>query len=149
MWALCCAALAISAITGCRSGVYRARDLPPEYAAPVARSAQQLDLSGLARSERNLDVIYPRDLVNVTIDSGLGVDEIQSWEVRVTDRGKAQIPIVGTVKLGGLETSRAEQLVLQECRRRRLYRHPRISVEIKSRGTNQVAVMGAVKNPST
>lgn len=143
------AAIAIAGLSGCRGGTYRARSLPPEYAAPIARSAQQLDLSSLARSQKNVEVIYARDVLQVTIDSGLGAEEVKSWDVHVSEEGLAEIPVVGAVKLGGLKTDHAEQLVSTACRQRRLYRSPRISIAIKTRGTNQVAVIGAVKNPDS
>ena len=56
---------------GCNRGAYRAAKLPQAYLAPVVHSAQHLDLSRLSHSSQQNEVVYPGDLVSVSLATGL------------------------------------------------------------------------------
>ena len=64
-------AVLLAGNVGCRRGsMYQARSLPPELVASRSSSLQNVDLSRLARSVGNSEVLYPGDVVEITIATG-------------------------------------------------------------------------------
>jgi polysaccharide export outer membrane protein len=134
---------------GCHHKYYQPGSLPLQYAATTATDARRVDLSRLARSSQPGDVIYPGDVLDVTIVTGFDEQAPQQWPLRVSDNGQIDLPLVGAVHVAGLPVTDAEQAVRQQCIVRRVYRDPHVSVLLKDRKTNRVTVIGAVEKPGT
>lgn len=144
-------ALAIASATwGCtRANLYQAASLPPELMAPRHASLQDVDLSRLARTTSNSQVLYAGDEVEVTIATGLEERTPPAWRGRVADDGSLTVPLVGTVQVAGLEITQAEQMIRSESIRRGKYVSPNVTLTMTQRRTNKIAVLGAVEEPST
>lgn len=148
VWLGCTVVAAAAAMTGCQQpAAFRAASLPPQYRAPIVRSARHLDLSPLARATGGTDVIQPNDLVAVSTATGLTSDKGEPQILRVSPDGMVNVPLVGPVRVAGLEPQAAEYWVRQASMERDVYRNPHISIQFESRHTNNVTVLGAVKTP--
>lgn len=144
---LAVAELLLVAFAGCHHGAIRASSLSPEYMAPVVRSTERLDLSQLARANAGNAVVQSGDLLAVSITTGLDREESVRRLLRVADDGSLNIPLVGQVRVGGLEVVMAEALVREAGIHRGVYRNPQVSIQIEDRRTNRVTVLGAVESP--
>lgn len=142
-----CLLLVFVVISGCRSGVYDAGKLPPELSVPPVDSTRKVDLTRLAQSAVQSDLIYPGDVIEVTVATGLEEKSPISWPLRVSEQGDVDIPLIGVVRVAGLLLPDAEQAIRTESIARRVYRDPHVSVLLTSRKTIRVTVVGAVNNP--
>jgi polysaccharide export outer membrane protein len=142
--------VAFSTMLGCtRANLYQASSLPPELLAPRYATLQNVDLSRLARTISNSQILYIGDEVEVTIATGLEDKTPPAWKGRVADDGTVNVPLVGVVQIAGLEVAQAEQLIHAESIRRGKYVSPNVTLALTQRRTNKVAVLGAVKEPQT
>lgn len=148
-----CGALLLAAVLvaagGCQSATYQAAKLPPELAAGRTTGTRKVDLSSLARASVRSEAIYPGDVLEVTIATGLEEKSPERWPLRVSDTGEVGVPLVGSVRVAGLLLPDAEQAIRHECINRRLYRDPQVSVLLRNRKTVRVSVVGAVAEPGT
>ncbi|MBK1833636.1 SLBB domain-containing protein [Roseibacillus ishigakijimensis] len=71
-----------------------------------------------------------------------------SREVRLTATGEASLPLLGSVKLGGMSLGAAEERVAELYRGDYLV-EPRISINLLNAASERVMVMGAVLNPGS
>ena len=136
-------------LTGCQHGlIYTPNQLPPEFLAPQAHTAQRLNLSGFARVGTNSQQIFPGDLLQVVVATGLETDDHAQWPpIRVSDQGTVDLPLVGSVPIAGLELDVAEERIREESVRRGIYRAPNVSVTLLKRRISHVTVVGAVEHP--
>jgi len=86
--------------------------------------------------------IGPEDLLEVTV---FEVPEL-SRTVRVSAAGQISLPLIGTVKVGGLSPMELED-VLKEMLRKTYVRDPQVSVFLREYKSDPVSVIGAVKMP--
>jgi len=144
-----CALVGLSA--GCQSqkGAYHAAKLPPQFAAPAVHSARHLDLSRLSSSSRRNEVVYPGDLLKVSIATGLEEMETPTWPLRIDESGNVLVPLVGEVPVGGLQLTAAEAAIQTASIERGIYRKPQVSVSVEHRKSNQITVTGAVNKEGT
>jgi polysaccharide export outer membrane protein len=139
------ASLAILLATGCQqASVFTVSTLPNQFRAPPTISATSIDFSRLARSPNKSETLYPGDVVDVQVATGIELEEPAVWKVRLDDEGVAAIPIIGAVRLAGLDYTRAEQAIRFEGVQRGKYIRPNVSVAIRERRSVQVNVLGAV-----
>ncbi len=131
--------------TGCSMGTYRASSLPPELQAVPTANARTVDLSRFAIPATSSERIDRGDVLEVSISAGLGAEETVTFPVRVNDRGIANLPIIGSLELAGLELEGAEAAIAAACIHRGLYRSPHVTVTMKRQRINRVMVVGAVK----
>lgn len=136
-------------LTGCNRGAYRASNLPRAYVAPVVHSAQHLDLSRLSQGSQQNEVVYPGDLVSVSVATGLELRGAGTWMLRVDDAGMVNVPLVGNVEVGGMELTSAEAAIHKASVAREIYRNPQVSVAIQKRRSNKITVLGAVNREGT
>jgi polysaccharide export outer membrane protein len=139
----------LPAAGGCHRGIIRARQLPSELAAPVYNSPKKLDLTRLSRSSLSSERLYPGDVVNVTVSTGIEEGDVPAWKVRISDHGAINVPLIGPVRLAGLTLPEAERVIREESIRRGIYVNPNVSVLLEKRRVNRVTVMGAVEEPDT
>ncbi len=133
---------------GCRSATtYRAADLPTSWRAVEVSSPGAIDLSLMARQSANTDQIYPGDVLDITVATGVEEQLPQTWPVRVAADGQVNIPLVGPVRVAGLMLPEAEEEIRQVSVQREIYRDPHVAVLMKQRRMIRVRVVGAVESP--
>ena len=144
--------IALSAIlmAGCQGRqIFQANRLPPELAAPRVGSAHRMDLSRIARSIGNSEILNPGDLVRVTITTGVEESVPEGWELRIGNNGVCGIPLVGPVHLSGLGIAQAEDVIRQESIRRQKFVNPNVALVLKKPRSHRVTIAGAVVKPGT
>jgi polysaccharide export outer membrane protein len=145
-WLAC--ALWLPLCCGCGGGrLYHATNLPVEYLAPPTDNAQTVDLSRLATFSVSSELIDRGDVLDVTIETGYGVERGNTTPVRVADDGTAHVPLVGKVPVAGLELESAEQAISSAAVQRGVYRAPSVTVVMRRQRSNKVTVLGAVESP--
>jgi polysaccharide export outer membrane protein len=140
---------AIWLLAGCTSTAYKASSLPPEFAASKVQGTKQVDLSRIAQTGGTSERIYPGDVIEVEVATGLEDRLPPRWLLRVADDGSVSVPLVGPVRVAGLMLTDAEQAIRHESINRRIYRDPHVAVLLKQRKTVRVTVVGAVVKPGT
>ncbi len=139
-----------STTCGCsRVNVHKASSLPPELMAPRYVTLKNIDLSRLARTIGNSQLLYTGDEVEITIATGLEDKTPPAWKGRVAEDGTINVPLIGAVRVAGLEVAQAEQMIGTEAVRRGQYVSPNVTLSLTKRRENRVAVLGAVENPNT
>jgi polysaccharide biosynthesis/export protein len=68
-------------------------------------------------------------------------------EVRVSESGSVNYPLVGAVKLGGLSISEAERAIAQALRTANILKQPQVNIVLQKVQGNQVSVLGQVHKP--
>lgn len=143
-WLLLVISLAAAQV-GCQKPyVYDVGALPPQFDAPRTVSINDVDFSKLARNAEKSETLRPGDVVNVQVASGIEEEEPTSWQVRLDDSGVAAVPIIGAVRLAGLDYTRAEQAIRFEGVRRGKFIAPNVAVSLRERRSINVTVLGAV-----
>lgn len=135
--------------SGCATTAHTAATLPAQLQAPPPRSAQRVDLSQMATTPVRSDSLFPGDVVRVSLATGIEVRGALEWDVRVSDSGELNLPIIGAVPVEGLTTTEAAERITQEAIARGKYIAPKITVVIEEPRTFQVRVVGAVNEPDT
>ncbi len=139
--------LALLLQVGCQSGAYRAANLPTEFRTQPTKQTAQVNFSQVAAPGEGANILSPGDLLEVTVASGRSEENVQPTVLRVGDDGSVDVPIVGPVPVAGLEPYRASQNISNLAIQRGMYRHPSVTVEIKSKAINRITVLGAVGEP--
>lgn len=127
--------------------MYKAGSLPPELVAAKPTGLESIDYTRLASSNVNSDLIYPGDLLEITIATGAEERAPTPWQLRLAEDGTVNLPLIGPLQLAGVELNRADQLVRAAGVQRGVYRNPYVSVLLKERRSNRVTVVGAVNEP--
>lgn len=135
-------------LVGCQAerGI-AARQMPLEYRSAPAAGTRQLQLEGLSSVGSLSTVIGPADLLEVTVVTGLAGDAAEPVRVRVDERGYAETPYVGPVRVAGLEPATAGAAIASAAVQRGIYRRPQVQVVLSEQATNRVTVLGAVTAP--
>lgn len=137
-------------LTGCQQpGFYPATTLPAEYDAPRVSSWRNVDFSRLARTPGSSELIYPGDVVEVAIRTGLAEEDEPTFRLRVAENGTAKVPLIGDVPIAGQGLTTAEGLIREAGIRGGAYVDPQVSVTMFQRRSHRVTIVGAVKEPGT
>ena len=137
-------------VAGCNRGtMYHPSSLPQEFAAPQLSSANKVDLSRMAQSLGDTEMLYPGDVVSITVSTGLEVEKPTEWKARIAEDGTINIPLIGSVPIAGLKLPYAEQLIHDESINRGKFVNPNVTVLIVARRSNTVTVVGEVTEPGT
>jgi len=86
--------------------------------------------------------LMPGDVIAVSV---FGIDELKDLTGTIDARKKVNLPLVGSVKLGGLTLPEAKKMlekVFQEY-----VENPKVSLEIKEYNGYRISVLGAVNKP--
>lgn len=135
------------ALCGCGAPAFHAATLPPQFRVASRPAGGRINLASIASPGVNESRVDAGDLIEVTVASGRDDELATPALARVSDSGAADIPLVGSVQLGGLEPFEASQAVAAAAVQRGIYRRPHVTLEIKSKAVNRVTVMGAVATP--
>ena len=146
-WMVC--ALLGLLVSGCATSGqhYTHLTMPTQMLAGKRDNVQTLDLTRLASSSSNSDVIDRGDVIEVSISAGLDEKDTITLPVRVNEHGVGIIPEIGPIPLAGLEMEAAEAIIVAVCIEQGLYRRPNVTVTMKRQRMNRVMVFGAVKKP--
>lgn len=106
-----------------------------------------MNLAQVASVGASNSTLAPGDLLEVSINSGRDDEKSKPVLSRVSDDGTVDVPVVGPVPVAGLEEFEASKNITNAAIERGMYRHPIITVQIKSKAVNRVTVLGAVNNP--
>ncbi len=68
-------------------------------------------------------------------------------ETRVSEAGSITYPLIGTVQVGGLSTTAAEQLIAQKLKSGDFVKKPQINISLMEVRGSQASVMGLVNKP--
>ncbi len=142
--------LLASIATGCAGGVlYDASHLPPQFMAPQTSSLDNVNLSQLARTVGDTESLYPGDIIEVSIATGLEQEKTPAWKMRISEQGVVDVPLVGQVQIAGMGVTQAEQHIRDESIRRGKFVAPNVSVILDKRRSHRITVVGAVEEPAT
>ncbi len=142
------AILILAGTAGCRQGlVYDAATLPDEFRAVAATKVDTINLARLASSGSNSTVIGPDDIVELTMATGFEESPLVPLVLRVDNNGIIRVPLVGPVKVAGLEPAEAEHTITNLAIERGVYRNPSVALIVTRQQSNQVTVVGAVETP--
>ena len=134
--------------SGCKSVVdYKGSTLPQDLRAKAEITNYDIDLATLASHSIDEDLIYPGDVLEVTVTTGLEETQPLSWSLRVSEIGEIDAPLVGTVNLAGRTLAEAEYTLREASIERDVFRQPHVAVLMKNRQMIKVRVVGAVKAP--
>jgi polysaccharide export outer membrane protein len=135
-------------LSGCKSVAdFDASTLPDEYRSKSKGALQDVDLSRIASRATSTNTIYPGDVLDVTLTSGVEEQSPTPVSMRVDSNGQLNVPLVGSVAVGGLSMSDAEIVIRAASIEREIYRSPHVAVVMRERNTIKVRVVGAVVNP--
>lgn len=140
-------ALCTVQLAGCNTTTLRARSLPSEWRAKAATGNRAIDYSRVATAGVSDSLIGGSDLLEITVTNGREEELNNLFLVRVSDEGVADVPVIGPVRVAGLEEFDAGRQIAQQAIERGIYLHPTITVEIKKKAMNRITVIGAVAEP--
>lgn len=88
-------------------------------------------------------VLGPGDLIKISVfqNPDLTVD------TRVSESGLITFPLIGSVEVGGLTTSAAEQKIARQLREGKFVLQPQVNILVAQVRGSQVAVLGEVTRP--
>lgn len=136
-------------MAGCQQVGYRPESLPAHFAARPTIDVNSLDLSRLATTDFDNSKIFPGDTLNVTVVTGTETRQPVPWEIAVSDDGSVEVPLIGPVRVAGLDVRDAQSIIRTASIQRGIFRRPSVSMTLAKRRTNRVSVMGAVNEPGT
>jgi len=139
-------ALVAVGLSGCATTI-RAGKVPVAFQAPKRTNVQETGLKNLVIPPANSQMVDRGDVLEVTIVTDFGDMRSMTTPVRVGRDGTANIPLIGRVALAGFELDEAAPIIAAEAVARGVFRKPHITVTMKRKRTNQVTVLGAVKEP--
>jgi polysaccharide export outer membrane protein len=137
----------ISGMAGCKTAPYKVANMPAYLHVPPATPANGLNLAGMTSPGLGTSLISPGDLLELTIVSGHGGDEIVPFNVRVSPEGQVPVPLIGPVQVAGLEPFAAEQQIAAAALERQIYRQASVTLKVVDPAVNRITVLGAVTNP--
>jgi polysaccharide export outer membrane protein len=88
-------------------------------------------------------LIGPGDLVSITV---FDTPEM-SQEVRVSDSGEVRLQLIGDVKISGQTAGAAAKSIEDMLIKHNIMKAPQVTVRVKDFATQNVSVLGQVKNP--
>jgi polysaccharide export outer membrane protein len=148
--ALMLACLAATMIGGCEAGprAYRHGNLPAEYRASAAETAETVDISRLATSSVDSNLIDNGDLLEVSIITPVDESPVEPASFRVDEQGMVNVSPVGQVAVAGLLPEAAEAAIAMAGIQRQMYViRPQVTVKIEEKKVNRVMVIGEVEEP--
>ena len=136
--------------TGCyaplHSGGIDASTLSDEFRWPQRTSSLHLNYSSLVGPAPAVYLLGPGDRLEVTVPDLIANGNVQSFQVTVLDQGEIHLPRLGPVMVGGLSLSQAQQQINSSLAGT-LLQNPSALVSLVEKGTINVLVLGAVKQP--
>lgn len=118
-----------------------------QYRASDAAFTPSIDLSVLARRSLNSDLLYPGDVVDVTVLTGAENSPPDPVAYRIHPNGEIEVKVIGPVVIAGRTLADAEEEIRRMAIERRKLRDPSVTVLLNTREADQVRVVGEVNKP--
>jgi len=135
----------LTLLAGCQTAAYQAGLLPAEFRTASVNAKPIMNLAQVASPGASVAMLAPGDLLEITVATGRSEEKVKPTLARVADDGTVSVPVIGPVPVAGLEAFDASQNITSLAIQRGMYRHPLVTVEIKSKAVNRITVLGAVK----
>lgn len=132
---------------GCRSGAFRAANLPLEFRARPNPGDVTVNMARMTGSGYDNSLIGPDDLLDITIVTGRDAEKSEPVAVRVSKEGTVDVSPIGPVQVSNLDPVGASQQIATAAIDRGIYTQPNVTVEFKKKSVNHVTVLGAVEEP--
>lgn len=136
-------------LVGCSARMYDAKSLPAELAVHPVENLKKVNLSRLGGYTASNELIDRGDVLEISIVTDYSGLPPYTAPVRVAADGTANVPLVGTIRLAGLEMEEAERIITLTAVENGVYRNPHVTVTMKRQRVNHITVIGAVKEPGT
>lgn len=138
------------ALSGCyvplRSPSIPACQLDDSYRMPNRGAATQLNFASLTLPPSPDYILGPDDTLEITVSGLFEGPEIRPLRARIMSDNTVTLPLVGDVRIGGMNLSQAQQAITNAYADGFLV-NPRVGVELVEKATVEVAVLGEVTNP--
>ncbi len=141
--------LSIVSFVGCQHGQYQAVSLPHHLRAAQLYPSESMNLAQLPSSNYRSNMVYPGDVLTVSVATGLETGPIPQYHARVSERGLITLPLVGAVRVGGMPLETADEAIRNTSIQQGVYKHPQVTVQLAQRQTKRVTVIGEVDKPGT
>jgi polysaccharide biosynthesis/export protein len=103
-----------------------------------------LTLAGSTFGQTNESLLVgPGDLITITVFDTPEMNQ----EVRVSDAGIVRLQLIGDVNIGGQTAAAAGKLIEDTLKSHNIMKAPQVTVKVKDFATQNVSVLGQVKNP--
>jgi len=143
-------ALVVCLSSGCyaplKSYGIPASTLPDTFRMPCRTGAPPLNFASLVFPAPPEYVLGSNDVIEVTIHGMNPGGEAYTARCQVMGPGTIQLPIVGDVRVGGLNLTQA-QMAMTKAYANGVLREPRVNVFLVEKRTTSVLVLGAVNTP--
>jgi len=107
-------------------------------------------IAPFARGQQNASDVAPPAL-RISAGDLLAVDVFDTPELsaklRVSEKGDVDLPVAGSVPVGGLTAEEAAASIEQLLRDDNILKHPHVEVFVQEYATQGVSILGEVKNP--
>ncbi len=137
-------------VAGCYAPLHSdgiaARTLPDDFRWPQRTSASRLNYSNLVGPAPSVYLLGPGDRLELMVPDLIAVGNVQPFQVTVLDHGEIQLPRLGPVSVGGLSLAEAQQKI-NAALAGGLLQNPCAMASLIEKGTINVLVLGAVKEP--
>jgi len=114
---------------------------PEQAQTQSAAGAQEETIYSLA----NVTLIGLGDLIEITV---YGAPDFNK-QVRISDSGDVDLPLIGAVKLAGLSTHEGEALIRKRLMDGGFFNDPQVSIFEKEYASQGISVLGEVQKPGT
>ena len=114
---------------------------PEQAQTQPATGAQEETIYSLA----NVTLIGLGDLIEITV---YGAPDFNK-QVRISDSGDVDLPLIGAVKLAGLSTHEGEALIRKRLMDGGFFNDPQVSIFEKEYASQGISVLGEVQKPGT
>lgn len=88
-------------------------------------------------------VLGPGDTIRVTVYQNQDL----TLETRINENGTISYPLLGSVKVGGLNVNDAEKAIATGLKEGNFVKQPQVSILLMTAAANQVSVLGMVNKP--
>ncbi len=142
--------LTLTILTGCYTPLHSpgipACELPYEFRMPYRSTAQELNLAKLTVPPPADYILGPNDTLDVMVPGLYENAEVQPIRSRIMADETITLPLVGKVKVGGLNLSAAQDVV-NEAFADGFLVNPRVSVALAEKHMIDVSIIGQVNKP--
>jgi len=100
------------------------------------------NLAALYKPEKNY-AIGGKDIISIVV---FEEPDLTKEKLRVGNDGYITFPLVGRLQVGGLSTSKIEELLVRRLKKDFLV-NPQVTVQVKEFASKNISILGAVKKP--
>ena len=144
--------LACCLLTGCWAPLHShgiaASSLPDHYRTPFRTAGFPLNYSELTVDPPADYLLGPGDILDVTVPGLFDKSEVNPLKAEVMSNGEIHLPLVGAVKVEGMNVVGAQQAI-NKAYANGFLREPRVNTAIFQKATVNVLVLGNVNVPGT